>query len=141
MTAGNVNKNNGALSLRVLIVEDSADDAVLVERELRRGGYDVTAERVETAEAMCAALDLVPWDIILSDYALPNFSAPAALEVFQASSLDLPFIIISGSMTECNTCSNSIGSSSSRYRGTTPTGVNNICSHIYSIIYSSCSII
>jgi len=100
MTSEIANKNNGALPLRVLIIEDCADDAALVERELRRGGYNVASERVETAEAMRTALDRAPWDIILSDYAMPTFSAPAALKVLQASPLDLPFIIISGTIGE-----------------------------------------
>jgi len=100
MTSEITGKNNEALPLRVLIVEDSPTDAVLVERELRRGGYDVTSERVETADAMRDALNRAPWDIILSDYSLPSFNAPAALEVLQASKLDLPFIIISGTIGE-----------------------------------------
>lgn len=87
-------------SLRVLIVEDSEDDALLVIRELERGGYDTTFERVETAEAMTAALEKQAWDIILSDYHLPHFSAPEALGLFQQSGLGLPFIVISGTVGE-----------------------------------------
>ncbi|GAF85023.1 unnamed protein product, partial [marine sediment metagenome] len=55
--------------LRVLIVEDSEDDAVLMLHELRRGGYDPTSERVDTPEAMNTALDRQTWDIVLSDHA------------------------------------------------------------------------
>ncbi|MFH0794975.1 MAG: HD domain-containing phosphohydrolase [bacterium] len=87
-------------TLRVLIVEDSPDDADLLVRELKRGGYDCDAKRVETAEEMKAALGQEKWDLILSDYALPNFSGPAALELLKASGLDLPFIIVSGTIGE-----------------------------------------
>jgi len=86
--------------LRVLIVEDSEDDALLVLRELNRGGYNTTFERVETAEAMTAALNKQAWDIIISDYHLPHFSAPAALELFKNTGLDLPYIVISGTIGE-----------------------------------------
>ncbi len=85
-------------TLRVLIVEDSEDDTELLLRELRRGGYDPVYVRVEDAEAMQAALDEQEWDVILSDYAMPRFSAPAALHLLQESGLDLPFIIISGTI-------------------------------------------
>ncbi|MBI4771868.1 MAG: response regulator, partial [Chloroflexi bacterium] len=80
--------------LRVLIVEDSEDDALLLLRELRRGGYASAYERVETPEAMRAALARQPWDIVLSDYSMPHFSGPAALALLQESGLDLPFIIV-----------------------------------------------
>jgi len=86
--------------LRVLIVEDSEDDALLVIRELERGGYDTTFERVETAEAMTAALEKEAWDIIIADYRLPHFSAPEALELLHQSGLDLPFIVVSGAIGE-----------------------------------------
>ena len=86
--------------LRVLIVEDSEDDTLLVIRELQRGGYAPTFERVETAEAMQNALRNQEWDIIIADYSLPHFSAPKALKLLQQSSLDLPFIIISGTIGE-----------------------------------------
>ena len=65
--------------LRVLIVEDSEDDTLLVLRELHRGGYEPTFERVDTPEAMNAALEQQTWDIVLSDYAMPRCSMPAAL--------------------------------------------------------------
>jgi len=86
--------------LRVLIVEDSEDDALLVIRELECGGYDTTFERVETAEDMTAALEKQSWDIIIADYRLPHFSAPEALELFHQSDLDLPFIVVSGTIGE-----------------------------------------
>ena len=87
-------------ALRVLIVEDSPDDAALVLRELRRGGYELVSERVETAEAMSAALERAEWDVILSDYTMPHFSALEALETLKSKQLDIPFIIISGTIGE-----------------------------------------
>ena len=72
-----------SIPLRALIVEDSEDDAVLMLFELRRGGYDPTAERVDTPEAMNTALDRQAWDIVLCDYAMPRFSMPAALTMVQ----------------------------------------------------------
>ena len=89
-----------ARPLRCLIVEDAEDDALLLLRQLRAGGYDVTWERVDTAEAMRAALDRQPWDIVISDYSMPRFSGLAALELLKASGLDLPFIIVSGTIGE-----------------------------------------
>jgi signal transduction histidine kinase len=89
-----------ALWLRVLIVEDSADDTQVLLRELRRGGYEVEQERVETRAAMETALAQGKWDLILCDYTLPRFSAGAALRTLQESKLDLPFIVISGTIGE-----------------------------------------
>jgi two-component system, OmpR family, phosphate regulon sensor histidine kinase PhoR len=87
-----------ALSLHVLLVEDSEDDAALLIRELQRGGYDPTVHRVETADAMHAALDAEQWDIVVADYVLPRFSALAALVLLRKRGVDLPFIIVSGSI-------------------------------------------
>ncbi len=67
--------------LRVLIVEDSENDALLLLRELRRGGTEPEYERVETREAMQRALAHSDWDVIVSDYRMPHFSAPEALEL------------------------------------------------------------
>ncbi len=86
--------------LRVLLVEDSPDDAELVVLALRQGGYQVTHERVETEPTMRAALMQRRWDIVLSDYAMPSFSAPDALAVLEAVGLDIPFIIVSGTVGE-----------------------------------------
>ena len=86
--------------LRVLIVEDSEDDALLLVRTLRRGGYDLTFERVETAAAMKAALDQQTWDVVISDYSMPHFSGLAALTLLKESKLGLPFIILSGAIGE-----------------------------------------
>jgi PAS domain S-box-containing protein len=86
--------------LRVLLVEDSPTDAKLVVQELRRSGGVVEFERVETAEAMRAALARQPWDIVTSDWSMPKFTAPAALAILKESRLDLPFIIVSGTIGE-----------------------------------------
>jgi PAS domain S-box-containing protein len=86
--------------LSVLIVEDSEDDASLLVRELERAGYEVSWERVDTAGAMRSALEGRSWDLVVADYAMPRFSGPAALAVLQDVGLDLPFIIVSGSVGE-----------------------------------------
>jgi signal transduction histidine kinase len=86
--------------LRALIVEDSAADAELLLRALHRDGYEVSHERVDTAEAMRAALARQTWDIVLSDYAMPKFTVPAALRMVQESGIDIPFIVISGTVGE-----------------------------------------
>ncbi|MEA2326424.1 MAG: two-component system, cell cycle sensor histidine kinase and response regulator CckA, partial [Thermoanaerobaculia bacterium] len=83
--------------LRVLIVEDNPADAELLELELSRGGYAASTLRVQTAEAMQAALDEKEWDLILSDYSMPRFSGLHALEVLKTTGKDIPFILISGS--------------------------------------------
>lgn len=86
--------------LRVLIVEDSEDDALLLVRELKRGGYAPVFERVDTREAMSAALDEQTWDVVLSDYHMPHFSGLAALVLLKEKGLDLPFILVSGKIGE-----------------------------------------
>lgn len=86
--------------LKVLIVEDSEDDTLLLIRELRRGGYDPTFERVETAESMKAALDKQTWDIVIADYVMPHFSGLNALKLLHETGLDLPFILVSGTIGE-----------------------------------------
>ena len=88
-------------ALRVLIVEDSEDDALLLLRELRRGGYDpIIHERVETPEAMEEALATSEWDVIVSDYRMPRFSAPEALQMARRSNPDAPFVVVSGKVGE-----------------------------------------
>ena len=86
--------------LRVLMIEDRSDDEELVVMELRNGGYEVVHERVETDAGMTAALDRESWDIVLSDYALPRFSGPAALALVRSRGYDIPFIIVSGTVGE-----------------------------------------
>ena len=89
-----------AKPLRLLLVEDSEDDAELMMLELRRAGFVPLATRVETAEAMSAALRAEPWDLILADYRLPSFSGLAALDLYHESGLDIPFFIVSGTIGE-----------------------------------------
>jgi diguanylate cyclase (GGDEF)-like protein len=87
--------------LRVLIIEDSEDDAELLAIELERGGYDVVAHRVDTKADMQIALqNSHGWDIVLADYSMPQFSAIAALELLKECELDLPFVIVSGKIGE-----------------------------------------
>jgi PAS domain S-box-containing protein len=88
------------IPLRVLLVEDLEDDALLLERVLRRAGYDTTSERIDTPAAMNAALDRQGWDIVIADYTLPEFDGLAALALVKERGLDLPFIIVSGSIGE-----------------------------------------
>ena len=85
--------------LRILQVEDSESDAALIVRLLEKGGYEVQAERVEDAAAMRAALAGKTWDAIIADYRLPQWDARAALEVLRQSGLDLPFLVVSGTIT------------------------------------------
>lgn len=86
--------------LRVLIVDDSADDAELLVRELRRGGYAPDSERVDTASAMQVALARQSWDLVVSDHSMPQFDSLAALDVLKASGTEVPFIIVSGTIGE-----------------------------------------
>jgi diguanylate cyclase (GGDEF)-like protein/PAS domain S-box-containing protein len=87
-----------SIPLRVLIVEDSEDDALLIQRELRRGGFSVYLKRVETSRAMRIALEEESWDIVISDYNLPGFNGLAALQVLKQVGLDLPFFLVSGAV-------------------------------------------
>ena len=86
--------------LKVLIIEDMPDDAELIELELQRGGYDIDATRVETAEALKKALQDPKWDVIICDYNLPGFDGLAALEMIRDSGNDIPVIIVSGTVGE-----------------------------------------
>lgn len=83
--------------LRVLIVEDSEEDTELLIYQLERSGYQPTGLRVDTPAAMTAAL-AQQWDVVIADYTMPHFSATAALTLLQEQQLDLPFIIVSGSI-------------------------------------------
>src|ERR687894_1511315 len=87
--------------LKILLVEDSEDDALLLLRELRRGGYEPAWKRVDTAEAMEAALDERGWELVISDHFMPAFSSVAALDLLRRKGfVDLPFIIVSGRIGE-----------------------------------------
>jgi signal transduction histidine kinase len=87
-------------ALHALIVEDSPDDAALLLRELQRGGYEATFEQVQTAPDMQAALANDDWDIIFCDWAMPRFNAPEALGVARDHGVDIPFIIVSGTIND-----------------------------------------
>src|SRR5216683_1336654 len=86
--------------LRMLMVEDSADDAELLAHELRRAGFALEFERVDNAAALEAALDRATWDIIIGDNSMPGFSGTEALGLLRARGLDIPFIFVSGTMGE-----------------------------------------
>lgn len=87
-------------SLNILLVEDSEDDAFLVLTELERNGYSPHSIRVDTEKAMKEALENQLWDVVLADYNMPQFSAPAALKILKNYGFDIPFIIVSGVIGE-----------------------------------------
>ena len=92
-------------TLRVLLVEDSEDDAMLLLRELRRGGYEPLSQRVCTPEDMEKALHAAdegdePFQVVISDYYMPRFRAPDALRLLRELGYDLPFIVVSGRIGE-----------------------------------------
>jgi hypothetical protein len=89
-----------AETLRVLIVEDAEDDAALVLRELHRGGHRVSHCRVDTVKALDEALRTQKWDLLISDFSLPTMTAMDALTVLGASGVDLPCIVMSGTIEE-----------------------------------------
>jgi two-component system, cell cycle sensor histidine kinase and response regulator CckA len=95
-------KNNYSMPgpLRVLVVEDSVDDTLLIVNELKRGGLEPVDERVETAAAMRAALEVHEWDLIICDYSMSHFDGPEALAIHQQTGLDIPFISVSGTVGE-----------------------------------------
>jgi PAS domain S-box-containing protein len=86
--------------LRLLQIEDDESDAELIVRQLSRAGYAVDGIRVETAEAMRAAITVRLWDVIICDYRLPSFDAPEALAVLQSTGRDIPFLVVSGTIGE-----------------------------------------
>ncbi len=86
--------------LRLLIVEDSADDAALLVAALEEDGFNLQWERLDTAAAMSAALHRQSWDVVISDYSMPRFDGLAALRLLQKSGLDCPFILVSGTIGE-----------------------------------------
>jgi diguanylate cyclase (GGDEF)-like protein/PAS domain S-box-containing protein len=86
--------------LRLLLVEDSEDDALLLIRHLKQAGYDLTFERVESAESCMNALERGTWDLILADYNLPRFCGLDALQMCKKMGVDAPFIIVSGAIGE-----------------------------------------
>ncbi|VAX09171.1 diguanylate cyclase/phosphodiesterase (GGDEF & EAL domains) with PAS/PAC sensor(s) [hydrothermal vent metagenome] len=91
---------NSHVTLRLLLVEDNPDDAELVLRVLRKGGYNNDSLRVDNEHDLREALENSNWDIVLSDYSMPGFSGLAALNILKELNLDIPFIIISGTIGE-----------------------------------------
>jgi PAS domain S-box-containing protein len=87
-------------AIRILVVEDSEDDARLAVRMLRRGGFEPSYRRVQDAESLTAAIGQERWDAVLSDFRLPSFSGVQALKVFRSFGLDIPFIFVSGTIGE-----------------------------------------
>lgn len=87
--------------LRLLLIEDSEDDALLLQRSLQRSGFNLTAyQRVTSAEALHEAFARQTWDAVIADYSMPGFSGLAALEIFKETGLDIPFILVSGTVGE-----------------------------------------
>lgn len=96
-----VNHRNPYLGrLQALMIEDSPSDAALILRELRKAGFDLVYERVDTEAGVSAALAKENWNVVLSDYNLPGFSAMEALELLKKTNKDIPFILISGAVGE-----------------------------------------
>lgn len=91
---------DSATPLSALIVEDSLDDCEILTRELRRGGYALSYERVDTEPALTAALARGPWDIVFADFSMPQFSGTRALACVRALTQDVPFIFVSGTIGE-----------------------------------------
>jgi signal transduction histidine kinase len=86
--------------LRLLLVEDSEDDAALVVRHLRKGGYDVTAKRVDSAEGVRSAVEGNEWDLVICDFSMPHFSGMDALKLMRGRGMETPFIFVSGTIGE-----------------------------------------
>jgi diguanylate cyclase (GGDEF)-like protein len=89
-----------AIPVRILLVEDSEDDAALLTRQLRKGGYDLTCRRVDCGQDFESALLTENWDIVITDHNLPGYSSGATLAAVKRSGLDIPVIIVSGSIGE-----------------------------------------
>jgi PAS domain S-box-containing protein len=86
--------------LHVLVIEDSENDSALLLEELRQKGYEPVSERVQTAGELMAAMDRHVWDVLLSDYVMPQFSGPDALKLIREKGFDVPFIVVSGTYGE-----------------------------------------
>lgn len=91
---------NTPQSIKVLVIEDSEDDLLLLIRELKKGGYHPQYDRIETADAMIKAVNDKVWDVILCDYKMPQFSAPSALSLLKEENVNIPVIIVSGTIGE-----------------------------------------
>ncbi len=89
-----------AQDIRILIVEDSEDDALLMLRELQKGGFQIQHLRVDRAEPLRRALHEGKWDIVIADYAMPHFSGLEALRITRMHAGNIPFILVSGKIDE-----------------------------------------
>ena len=89
-----------ARPVSLLIVEDEEDDAELVALELERGGFDVSYRRVETEPDFVSALESRNFDLIISDFAMPNFNGMRAFTLYRSHGIDVPFIFVSGAIGE-----------------------------------------
>ena len=87
-------------SLKILIVEDSEDDALLLIRELRKGGYTPFFDRVDSPETLQKALHEEQWDVVITDHNMPRLNSETVLETVNASGIDVPVIIVSGIIPE-----------------------------------------
>jgi len=87
-------------SIRLLIIEDSEDDAELLVRKVTKSGYKIKYTRVESEKEMKSALQQEAWDLIISDYSLPNFTGLSAINLINQLKIDIPFIIVSGAIGE-----------------------------------------
>ena len=88
------------IPIKILIVEDSADDAELIIREMKKGGYKPQWHRVDNSEDLESALMRQSWDIILSDYTMPNYNGVSALLRIRRMDIDTPYILVSGTAGE-----------------------------------------
>jgi PAS domain S-box-containing protein len=88
------------IALRVVIADDSEEDALLLVHELRRGGYEPVYQRVDSASAMKAALEHQTWDLVIADHSIPGFGGLEALALVKERRLDIPFIVVSGTISE-----------------------------------------
>ena len=86
--------------LAVLIIEDSEADAQLIVRLLKKAGYDIVFDQIQNASQMRAALEKSAWDVVISDHSLPQFDSQAALRLLHETGLDIPFITVSGTMSD-----------------------------------------
>src|SRR6516162_9094484 len=91
---------NTTVPLRVLLVEDSENDATLLDLALQRTGFLTQCDRVQTADGLINALERQEWDVVIADYVMPQFDGLSALAVVKEKGLDLPFIIVSGHITD-----------------------------------------
>src|SRR5579864_4556429 len=85
--------------IRALIIEDNQDDAEIIALALEKSNFDVSWQQIENGQQFQAALSNAV-DVILADYRLPDFSAPEALAILQNQPLDIPFIVVTGSISE-----------------------------------------